>query len=622
MHGPESSPASSDRSQTRRPAPAGWLVATVAVAAWTLGACVGEISDPSSGSTAPSVTGSKGSSPSTGPAAKPGSPNTANGGPSSAGDPSAPNSPPIAGPNSQSPSALNCSGQTSAAPAPLARLTNLEYRNTLTDLFPGITVPAVDLPADNVVEGFDNNAKAQTPSASLIEQYRVSAQAVGAAVSANLTTALPCKAGTSAEQDACGKQWIDTFVPRAFRRPLTTDERTRLNALFASAKTSYGFPTAVSMVVQAVLQSSSFLYRVEFGAAAKGGVAPLTGYEMASRLSYFFWDSMPDQELMDAAASGALDTPVGVEDQARRLLDNPKAHAAVSNLFRQWLRFDKMDDMQKSANAFPSWNDSVATSLRNSTAKFVDRVFWEMDGSLSALLTDNSTFVDANIASIYGVTAPAAKSGAASMTLMETNGEQRSGILTQAGLMAAFAHETTDSPVLRGVFVMDRLLCAAPPPPPPGVTGSITETSTGAMPMTTRDRFAQTHEAGECATCHHTIDGFGFGFEHYDAVGKWRDTENGITVNAKGWISGTRDADGEFEGAVELGQRLADSAQVSDCVASQWFRYSLGLGASDVNSCNLAPVTKTFTDTKGDMRELMIATVTSDAFRKRPEVKP
>jgi hypothetical protein len=593
--------ASADRTGCRPPG--GWLVAAVAIAVWTVSACTGQIGAPSN--TEFDVNGN----PAGASKNKPGS----------NGTPGGSSVPGINGP------AVDCSGKTAAAPAPLARLTDLEYRNSVRELFPGITVPEVDLPADNVVEGFDNNAKAQTPSSTLIEQYRASAQAVGAAVSAHVDVALPCKATTAAEQDSCVPKWIDGLTPRAFRRPITADERTRLNAFYASAKSSYGFNAAVSMVVQAVLQSSSFLYRVELGGPAKNGVATLSGYELASRLSYFFWDTMPDKELTDAAASGALNTPQGVEDQARRLLDDPRAHDAVANFFRQWLRFDKMDRMEKSAAAYPNWNEQVAASLRTSTEKFVDRVFWEMGGSLSALLTDTSTFVDANIAPIYGLPAATKTSATAmttAMTLMDTSKTQRSGILTQAGMMAAFAHETTDSPVLRGVFVMDRLLCSAPPPPPPGVTGSINETGSNVQPTTTRERFALTHESGDCATCHHTIDGFGFGFEHYDAIGKWRDTENGISVNSKGWISGTRDADGDFDGAVELGQRLANSAQVSDCVASQWFRYSLGLGAADVNGCDVAPINQAFSASDGDMRELMIATVSSDAFRQRPEIKP
>jgi len=589
----------------------GWMWGVAAAALWSCAACTGSIGEPSELETfapggpvaatrapgVPGVPGVSGGSGTTGAAGSGGLTNP--------------------------PTTANCAAAPLAAAAPLSRLTNLEYQNTLKALFPKLTLSPADLPKDVVVEGFDNNAKAQTPSPALIEQYRDSAQAVGAQVTANLSAVLPCTATSSAQEDSCGAQFIDSFVTRAYRRPLSADERTRYMGLFSSAKSAYDFPTAIGMVVQAALQAPSFLYRVELGGPAKSGVAPLSGYELASRLSYFFWDTMPDQELLDAAASGALQSAAGVEEQARRLLDDPQAKNAVSNLFKQWLRFDKMDRMPKSSSQFPDWNEQVADSLRSSTNRFVDRVFWDLDGSLKALLTDTATFVDENTAPIYGLPVPsAAKADATGMMLADTSTAQRSGILTQAGLLAAFAHETSDSPILRGVFVMDRLLCSAPPPPPPGVTTAISETTQSGAPMTTRDRLAMTHEQGACASCHHTIDGFGFGFSHYDAIGRWRDTENGLNVNASGWIANTRDADGNYDGAVELGQRLAKSGQVRDCVAQQWFRYSLGLGAADVDSCSFAPIAKAFADSGGNLQELMIATVTSDAFRNRPEVKP
>ena len=589
----------------------GWGVAAAAL--WSSVACTGAIGEPSE----LQVNGPLGPTSASGIASKGG----ANPGTSGSGDKGGAAGSGAA-PGGSTP-VNNCGSGPLAAAAPLSRLTNLEYQNTLKALFPKLTLPEADLPKDVVVEGFDNNAKAQTPSPALIEQYRVSAQAVGSAVSANLSAVLPCQVTSSSQEDSCGAQFIESFVTRAYRRPLTTEERTRYVSLFSSAKSAYDFPAAIGMVVQATLQTPAFLYRVELGGPAKSGVAPLSGYELASRLSYFFWDTMPDQELLDAAKSGALQSAAGVEEQARRLLDDPQAKNAVSNLFQQWLRFDKMERMPKDATQFPDWNDQVADSLRSSTHRFVDRVFWDMDGSLKSLLTDTSTFVDEYTAPIYGLPKPtAAKADATGMMLADTTTQQRSGILTQAGLLAAFAHETTDSPVLRGVFVMDRLLCSAPPPPPPGVTGAITETTQSGAPMTTRDRVAMTHESGSCASCHHTIDGYGFGFSHYDAIGRWRDTENGLTVNAKGWIANTRDSDGTYDGAVELGQTLAKSGQVRDCVASQWYRYSMGLGAADVDSCSFAPVAKSFLDSDGNLQELMIATVTSDAFRNRPEVKP
>jgi hypothetical protein len=586
---------------------AAWMWGVAAAALWSCAACTGSIGEPSelqtgSGPFAAPGTGKDVSSPAGG---------TSKG--AAGGGSVIPVAPPAA----------NCGTAPLAAAAPLSRLTNLEYQNTLKALFPNLTLPDADLPSDVVVEGFDNNAKAQTPSPALIEQYRLSAQTVAAAVSANPSAVLPCQATGSAQEDSCGAQFIDTFVARAYRRPLTADERTRYVGFFSSAKSAYDFPTAIGMVVRATLQSPAFLYRVELGGPAKNGVAPLNGYELASRLSYFFWDTMPDDELLAAAKSGALQSAAGVEEQARRLLEDPQAKNAVSKLFKQWLRFDKMDRMPKNAGQFPDWNDQVADSLRSSTNLFVDRVFWDMDGSLRALLTDTSTFVDELTAPIYGLPKPVvAKADPTGMLLADTSMQQRSGILTQAGLLAAFAHETNDSPVLRGVFVMDRLLCSAPPPPPPGVTGAITETTQSGAPMTTRDRVAMTHESGTCAGCHHSIDGFGFGFSHYDAIGRWRDTENGLNVDARGWLTNPNGIETKYDGVVELGQALAKSDQVRDCVASQWFRYSLSLGAADVDSCSFAPVAKAFKDSDGNMQELMIATVTSDAFRNRPEVKP
>ena len=512
--------------------------------------------------------------------------------------------------------ASNCPTTPTAAPAPLARLTKLEYQNTLQSLFPGVSVPVAALPDDIVVEGFDNNAKAQAPSPALVEQYQLSAQAVAAAVIAKLSAVLPCAATTSAEQASCGTQFVAKLLPRAFRRPATADELTRYQALFSSAASSYDFATAIGMVVQAAVQSPSFLYRVELGGPSQNGVASLTGYELASRLSYFFWDTAPDDALIAAAASGELDNTPGVETQARRLLSDARAHAPVARLFHQWLRFDKLERMPKSADDFPLWSDQVATTLRQSTSQFVEHVFWDLRGSLSSLLTDSQSYLNDSIAPIYGVTAKLGDT----LTLTATDPKQRSGILTQAGLMAAFAHETSDSPVLRGVFIMDRLLCMAPPPPPPGVTGAIEMIDASTAPMTTRDRIAMTHEQGNCAGCHHTIDGYGFGFSHYDAIGRWRETDNGLPVNARGWIAGTQDVDGDFDGAVDLGQRLAKSGTLQRCVASQWYRYALGLGAADVDSCALAPVTAAFSGSAAELQQLMIATATSDAFRHRPEV--
>src|SRR5262249_33296907 len=156
----------------------------------------------------------------------------------------------------------------------------------------------LNLPADLVVEGFDNNAKAQTASPALIEQYQVSAEAIASAVTSDLSTVFACSAQTSTQQDSCGAQFIQKFITQAYRRPITSDETTRYGALFSAAKSTYDYPTAIGMVIQAGLQSPSFLYRVELTRPAKNGLVPLTGYELASRLSYFLWDDAPDAALL------------------------------------------------------------------------------------------------------------------------------------------------------------------------------------------------------------------------------------------------------------------------------------------------------------------------------------
>jgi hypothetical protein len=493
---------------------------------------------------------------------------------------------------------------------PLVRLTNREYRNTLADLFPGMTIPEPILPVDNKSAGFDTIASAQAVAPALIEGYANEAGAIARVVASDLEQFVPCAAGQAEPSEECIDDFFTDLVRRAYRRPGTADELERVEGLYENALAQWGAPKAIELTVRGVLQAPAFLYRVEV--PAEGNSAQmLSGYEMASRLSYLFWDSMPDELLLTAAREGELDSAKGVEAQARRLLADERAKVAVATFHSQWLRFEKMDDLRKSPDLFPDFDDSTAQALRDSTARYLEYVFWER-GTLDALLTDKKAFVNDQLAPIYGVEAP----GTSELTLVDVNPDQRSGVLTQAGLMAGFAHETTDAPVLRGVFVLSRFLCDAPKPPPPGIP-PLSEGSEEDGPMTTRDRLEKTHVKEECSGCHDTIDGIGFGFGNYDAVGAWRTTDNGLPVNAEGELIETLDIDGEFTGAVALGERLARSQQVQRCVAEQWFRYALGVAAKDVDKCSLAPVVEKFRAEGNDLRELLIALVSSDAFRRR-----
>jgi Protein of unknown function (DUF1592)/Protein of unknown function (DUF1588)/Protein of unknown function (DUF1595)/Protein of unknown function (DUF1587)/Protein of unknown function (DUF1585) len=513
---------------------------------------------------------------------------------------------------------VSCDGSAKlAAPSPTLRLTNREYQNTLADLFPGLKVEPATLATDNKVNGFDTIASAQSVSSALVEGYFAQAKNLATAAVADIGSWLPC-AVPATPAPSCGSDFVSSFAARAYRRPATPEELARLTTLFTASQTSWGFAKAVEVTLRAVLESPAFLYRIELGRtqAAEGNTLPLTGYEVASRLSYLLWDSMPDGSLLDAASTGALDSPEGVTTQARRLLADPRAHDAVATFQSQWLRFEKLSNLKKSAALFPGFSDATASALRDSAARYADYLFWQR-GTLDALLTDSKAYVNSELAPIYGVTAPTTSE----LSLVDVNPAQRAGILTQAGLLAGFAHETADAPVLRGVFVLSRLLCDEPPPPPPGIAAA-PEPKPGDAPMTTRDRLELTHVKPACNGCHDSIDGIGYGFSHYDALGAYRDLDSGLPVNASGVLKNTVDIDGPFDGAVELGKKLAGSAQVRVCVTKEWYRYALGLGETELDACALKSAVEGFKASGNQFSELLVGMVSSEAFRRRTVIAP
>jgi hypothetical protein len=512
------------------------------------------------------------------------------------------------------------SGPTSDTPAaasPLARLTSAQYTATLHDLFAPVAVPDATLPANVVVEGFENNAGTQTPGATLIDALHANAVTVATEAMKSAGTLLGCSPKTRAEEDACAQAFTASFAKKAYRRPVLPAETADLVKLYTDVRSdgTTDFATAMTLVIETILQEPDFVYRVEVGMPIVGDATrvQLTPYEMASRLAYLLWNTMPDDALFAAAESGELATPEGIEKQARRLLADPRAHAAVLEFHREWLRFSAMSKLTKDPTLFPSFSENTAAALRASTDKYVDSIFFG-EGTLTALLTDTHAWVNDDLASIYGVSAP----GGPDLKLVSVDPKQRSGILTSAGLMAGFAHETSDSPVLRGVWVLDRFMCNTPPPPPKNVNTTLPAIDMG-KPLTTRDRFATQHEQGACAGCHHTIDGVGFGFESYDATGAFRTKDNTLPVDSSGWFSdGNGDLKGTFDGAVDLGHKLAASPTVHSCVASSWMRYALGVDHKGIDTKGLTPVLDAFEKSDLKLPELVIAVTKSDAFRTRP----
>jgi hypothetical protein len=503
--------------------------------------------------------------------------------------------------------------------APLRRLTQAELNNTLRDLFSGIAIPQVTL-NDGQGKGYEGDVARQTPSDLAVDQVRTASIDVSAAAIAREDLLLERIPANAADQTQVGHDFVASFGARALRRPLDARESGVYTALFDTALAQNDFEVAIELVIQAFMQAPSFLYRVEVGAGDSPELADasaLTPYEVASRLSYLLWSSMPDQTLFDAAAANQLSTPDQIETQARRMLSDPRAQDAVLGFSRQWLDLDKVLTSPKDAATYPSWSDAVATSVRKEADELIrEAVFGTGDGKLRTIMTTTTTHADANVAALYGIPAPAND-----WDLVTLPSTQRAGVVTQAAFLASRAHEVYPSPVLRGVFVLDKFLCMAPPPPGGAVvTTPPAPADPSSTPTTNRQRYAEHTANPACQGCHRAIDPIGFGFEGYDAIGKFRTMDNGYPVDDSGTLS-TVNAGGDYHGAVQLASLLADAPAVRDCVARHWMTLMRGRVEETNDDPQIAEVQSLFDTADGDVRELLVGMVRSLAFRTIPKVQ-
>jgi len=475
----------------------------------------------------------------------------------------------------------------------------------------GETGPIVDsFPPDEVGLGFSNNADVLGVSALLAENYMTAAETIAANAIPRLGTIEPCDTVTKGE-DACSKVVVQSFGRRTFRRPLTDAEVTRYLALYAKGRAGAKYEDGIAVVIQAMLQSPAFLYRVEDGVPAQPGQASvlLTSNEMATRLSYFLWASMPDDRLFAAADANALATPEQLGAQAERMLQDNRAKQMPGTFHREWLELTHALEAPKAPMMYPAWTPQLAADLFTESQTFVDQVFWT-DGQLSSLIAAPYSYVNANVAKLYGADPPAS-TGFSKVMLDPT---KRAGLLTQGTFLAAHANPDQTSPVRRGKFVREQLLCQPVPPPPNDV---VVKPPDYDPTTSTRDRFIQHEKEARCAGCHAAMDSIGFGLEAYDAIGAFRTMDGIHPVNAHGALTST-DVDGEFEGGVALAQKLAASTTVASCAVTQWFRFANGRGDTDADACSLETIRAALAAAGNDMRTIPLAIVKSDAFRYRP----
>jgi Protein of unknown function (DUF1592)/Protein of unknown function (DUF1588)/Protein of unknown function (DUF1595)/Protein of unknown function (DUF1587) len=440
---------------------------------------------------------------------------------------------------------------------PLRRLSKVEYINSLTDLFPNVILPSLSFPTEDNVFSFYNNWERQAPSTLLIDAlYHNANNLVNTLSDANLNSIIPC----TTRDTACATSFIQQFGRRVYRHPVSTTEVNQiLTNFYSNATDDATFKAATKLSLKYFLMNAEFLYRPEFGSGNS-----LTAYEKAARISFFIWQSTPDDTLLDAAQNGTLDSQNGLEQQVDRLLADPRAQRGVREFFGSWLDVNKIDSIIK-ATQYDITSVQKA-SLKESILQFVWLELFKKNLPLTELLTTNTFYVDSNIASFFGVTA------GSQLQAQTLSSSQRTGILTHPGILASYGHGTYPSPVLRGVFVMDRIMCAPPNPPPAGVNTSPPAPIVG-TPQTNRELYldATTYKGALCASCHNVINPLGFSMEMFDTQGVFRSTDNGFALDTSGQSFGF-----DFDNVFELSASIASSSRYQNCVVKKMLSFGVG----------------------------------------------
>lgn len=519
----------------------------------------------------------------------------------------------------------------------LRRLNRAEYNNTIRDLMGVDFSPAADFPLDEVGYGFDNIGDVLSISPILMEKYLAAAeQIVSQAVLSELPGCPPLlsespvrpspktlapdqhskkTAGAKEADLKSARRFLVAFVPRAYRRPASPEEIERFLALAANALgQTASLEESVGIAMQAALASPSFLYRWELDPEVEDrnsqnseAVRSLNPYEFASRLSYFLWSSMPDDDLFELAAAGTLLEPAVVETQVRRMLADPKANALATNFAGQWLQFRQIETIAPDPELFPAFDEELRQAMRRESELFFESVMRE-DRSILEFLDADFTFVNRRLANHYQI---AGEFGAEFQRVRLDNQSARGGILTQAGTLALTANPTRTSPVIRGKWVLEQILGTPPPPPPPEVE-ELEESQEAAAAASLRERLEIHRSQAECAVCHAKMDPIGFAFENFDAIGAWREFDGAFPIDASGELPDGR----RFNGPKELIAILKTEETFPRTVVEKMLTFALGRGLEYYDKCATDEILAELKKADFRFSALVVAIVMSGPFQK------
>jgi hypothetical protein len=499
--------------------------------------------------------------------------------------------------------------------APTYRLTNQEYMNSASDLL-GIPV-SVSLEADDPSDGGFWIGGAASDGA--VRGYHTAAMMVAATATnaTNLPKIAPCAA--TMQNAACAGTFIDAFAPKAFRRPLEATQRTALLNAFTTINGKYGFQAGMQTILEAILQSPSFLYHLETEEQALGaGKKPVSGYSMASRLSYLLWATTPDDTLLQHAGAGMLSTPAQVQAEATRMLADPRTKNGLHYFAEQWLHVTEMQP-SKTAPFDTKYTGTLINAIKTSFDMQMDDALLADSGATTALLTSRSAYVNQELAGIMGVTGV---TGTA-MQKVTVPQAQRAGILTHPAIMSTFATENGSHPIKRGVFVWGKVLCQPLPDPPANVPPFVAP----APGQSIRQDFeVLTKDATACQPCHKRINPVGFLFESYDTLGQYRTIDdNKQPVDTNVTIVGTGDPmlDQATTSATQFLDRVgADDSSVSACLVTHYYRFAAkrAEALSGADDGSIKKLVDGFKASNQNFKQVLLGVTQSEIFLNRLNV--
>ena len=509
-------------------------------------------------------------------------------------------------------SAFDCAAHARPGRVTLRRLNKAEYDNTIRDLVGLDLQLAADFPSDDVGHGFDNIGDVLSVSPILLEKYLAAAERVAEEVWGNEEArrrVFVHEPSSDDERIEVALRNVREFAERAYRRPLRDDEQQRLFELMRFAWEQDSSEDEIfRTVIAAILSNPNFLFRVEQDPEPDDadGVRELDGFELASRMSYFLWSSMPDQQLLELARAGQLTQPDVLRAETRRMLADPKSQALVDNFAGQWLQLRDVSRLTPDPGKFPEFDDELRTAMRRETELFFAAVVRENRSVLEFLNADFS-FLNARLAQHYGV------DGVTGAEFQRVPlGTRRRGVLTHASILMLTSNPTRTSPVKRGKWILENMLAEPPPPPPPNVPELEENAETlGSL----REQMEQHRANPSCAVCHIKMDALGFGLENFDAVGQWRDRDGQFQVDASGQLPGGH----TFNGAAELMQILVteNRDEFCRCLAQKLLTYALGRGLESYDRCTVNDLVDALAADDYRFESLITAIVTSKPFTQR-----